>query len=505
MKKSILFVSSLASLLALASCSGLSIGESSANPSSVVDSSELGAEVTLDQASMKALSLTSIASIKGLGALRSNISGEAETGSSSEEPESSEPTGETSTSEGETSASEGNASSTDEASSESTSSSEEAADEETEKELALVDKYYSLYKSFSSDSLIKVATYESTVEGYSYVAVITLNKGDGTTTDYSIFWNEETVKEEDLSNDETEDAEDMGEDNEKEGSGKGYGHGHSASYKRDDGVTTGGTTTGTTSSEGGSTTSSTEDDAQEDIETGGSETGEEGGFPSGGANNGGHGDGHGHGHGNEGDGNVETGGTETSSSEDDSTISSSEDGSTSSSEDESEESPYTFTRLTGILRDANGDSAIKGIEIVNSEDSSTEWLIRGAADEDGAVKKAHAYVDASTSYFSLLKVSNRAFQERMVVASTIIDNATYLTFSDETADTYSSYSFLSYSDQYGNAAILVNYENDDEEGSLVILLLHDDQGNQVIEYVMGDGDRYHLGEDGHHHHGGFGY
>lgn len=170
MKKSLL-VLSIAAVLSLAACGVKGLDDAVNNGEAV---GNLGNEVVL-QAPIKEMAFASLSTYKALN---------AETGS---EDVPADDTG--------------------------TTNSEES-------ELDLVDRYYAIYKSIMADSLLTVKTYESTLEGYAYVAVISSKDVEGNEAIYSLYFNEEAVTNDDLDEDEQEDVTDAEEDassNESEG------------------------------------------------------------------------------------------------------------------------------------------------------------------------------------------------------------------------------------------------------------------------------------------------
>lgn len=92
-------------------------------------------------------------------------------------------------------------------SSETTTSETTSSTETTEDttEVSTVEKYYSIYKSLTTEGAVSVKTYESTREGYSYVAEVTANSVLGEASTYYLFWNEAEVKDTDLDDDDNED------------------------------------------------------------------------------------------------------------------------------------------------------------------------------------------------------------------------------------------------------------------------------------------------------------
>lgn len=69
-------------------------------------------------------------------------------------------------------------------------------DEGTEEELDLVDKYLAIYNQLTSEEALTIKTYESSLEGYKYVAVVTIAGIDGTKSEFYLYFNEAQVTDE---------------------------------------------------------------------------------------------------------------------------------------------------------------------------------------------------------------------------------------------------------------------------------------------------------------------
>lgn len=63
----------------------------------------------------------------------------------------------------------------------------------TEEELDLVDKYLAIYNQMTSEEALTIKTYESSLEGYKYVAVVSIANVDGTKSEFYLYFNEAVV------------------------------------------------------------------------------------------------------------------------------------------------------------------------------------------------------------------------------------------------------------------------------------------------------------------------